>query len=90
MQPTGWHELWVVLWNSTWGNNTAWLESLILLGIFTYVFKDYIGMRLAKWWHKHHKEHDISNHLEALRRFEAEKTSTAVEDEMTDRKKEAE
>jgi hypothetical protein len=90
MQPTGWHELWFVLWNTTWGNNTAWLESLIIMAIVSYAFKDYIGKALAKFWHKHHSEHAIANHLEAMRRYARETNTRILEEDIHEREREAE
>jgi len=48
----------------------------IALGVgapVTYLLRDRIGRRLAAWWAKHHGPHAIAQHLEALRRHEAEK-----------------
>lgn len=59
--------LYAILWGATWGNNTAWLESLIVGGLAVWVFRDHIGKRLAAWWAKHHGPHAINQHLEALR-----------------------
>ena len=66
-------KLYAILWGATWGNNTAWLESLIVGGGTVWLFRDHIGKRLAAWWAKHNGPHAVRHHLEALRRREQEK-----------------
>jgi hypothetical protein len=41
------HDLYAVLWLATWGNNMAWLESLVVIGLVTFVKRDAIGRHLA-------------------------------------------
>lgn len=62
-----------ILWGATWGNNMAWVESLAATAVITYIFKDFIGRHLARWWAKHHGPHAIAQYREALRQHEAEK-----------------
>jgi hypothetical protein len=67
------HDLYAVLWLATWGNNMAWLESLVVIGLVTFLKRDAIGKRAAAFWARHHREHAIEQHMEAQRRLEAEK-----------------
>lgn len=48
------HDLYAVAWVATWGNNTAWLESLIVAGAVVYLKRDAIGRRTAGWRARHH------------------------------------
>jgi hypothetical protein len=57
----------------TWSNLAASLEWAIIVVVAIWVFRDHIGKHLAAWWNKHHGEHAIEQHLEALRRHEKEK-----------------
>lgn len=66
-------DLYAVLWGATWANNLAWLESLAATGLVLWVKRDAIGKRAAAWWNRHHREHAIELHLEALRRHEEAK-----------------
>lgn len=66
-------ELHYIFWQATWGNNTAWLESLLLTGLTIFFVRDRLGKRFAAWWARHHHEHMVAAHLEALRRHEEEK-----------------
>lgn len=67
------HELYRVLWQATWANNVAALESAVIVAALAAVRRDWIGRHLAAWWSRHRREHEIEHHLEALRRHEAEK-----------------
>lgn len=67
------HGIYAVAWLATWGNNMAWLESLLILGGAAFWKRDKIGRHLAAWWAKHHGEHAIEQQLEALRRHEEAK-----------------
>lgn len=68
-------QLYAILWGATWGNNTAWLESLIVGGVTVWAFRDHIGKHLAAWWAKHHGPHAINQQLEALRQHEQGKNA---------------
>lgn len=52
-----WHQIGYVLWDVTWGNNIAWLESLAIGAIGIWLFRDHIGRHLVRWFHKHHLAH---------------------------------
>lgn len=67
------HDLYAVLWLATWGNNTAWLESLIVIGLVTFIKRDAIGRHATAWWARHHAPHAIAQHREALRQHEEAK-----------------
>lgn len=67
------HDLYAVLWQATWGNNMAWLESLTVAGLLAFLKRDAIGRRLAAWWAVHHGPHAIAQHREALRQHEEAK-----------------
>ena len=69
------HDLYAVLWLATWGNNTAWLESLLVMGAVAFWKRDRIGRQTAAWWAKHHGPHAIEHHREALRQHEEAKAS---------------
>lgn len=66
-------DLYAVLWLATWSNNLAWLESLLIAGAITFWKRDHVGKHLAAWWAKHHAEHAIAQHREALRQHEEAK-----------------
>lgn len=71
-------QLYAILWGATWGNNTAWLESLIVGGVAVWAFRDHIGKHLAAWWAKHHGPHAIAQHREAMCQHEKEKKNDAT------------
>lgn len=54
----------------TWSNMIASLEWAVVAVGSVWIFRDHIGRKLAAWWNKHHAEHAINQHLEALRRHE--------------------
>lgn len=54
----------------TWSNLLASAEWLAVGAGGVWLFRDRIGRKAAAWWHKHHHEHAIAAHLEALRRHE--------------------
>jgi hypothetical protein len=68
-------ELYEILWGATWGNNTAWLESLIVTGLAVWGLRDHIGKHAAAWWAKHHGPHAVRQHLEAMRQHEAKRAT---------------
>jgi hypothetical protein len=60
----------------TWGagGNIAAAPILAAIGSgVTWLLRHRIGRALAAWWNRHHREHAIEQHLEALRRHEASK-----------------
>lgn len=63
-------ELYAVLWQATWGNNLAWLESLAATAVAVYLFRDRLGRRAAAWWHRHHAPHIRAELAAALERKE--------------------
>ena len=67
------HDLYAVLWLATWGNNMAWLESLVLTGLAVWLGRDHVGRKLAAWWDLHHGEHAVKRHRQALREHEESK-----------------
>lgn len=76
-----WHDLWAVLWLATWGNNVAWLESLILAGLTAWIahktgllrkLTEHTGHHLAAWWDRHHGPHAVKRHKQALREHDEE------------------
>ncbi len=54
-------------WQVTYGNVLAEPLSVALIGALAYPFRHQIGRHLAGWWAKHHHQHAIEAHLEALR-----------------------
>lgn len=52
------HDLYAIFWLATWGNNTAWLESLAVTGAVVYLKRDAIGRRTAAWRARHHPHGD--------------------------------
>jgi hypothetical protein len=67
------HVFRMIFWDSTWGNNVAWLESLAVAALGGFLFRDTIGRKLAAWWDKHHGPHVVRRHKQAMREYEAEK-----------------
>lgn len=60
----------------TWGtagNLVAWVICGALGAGGAYLLRHRIGRGLAGWWNRHHRQHAIEQHLEALRRHEEEK-----------------
>ena len=70
------HDLYAVAWLATWGNNMAWLESLIVTGTVVYLKRDAIGRRTASWRERHHPHGtaiaEIRQIAEAARRITAD------------------
>ena len=64
----------------TWANMVASLEWAAIGGGLMWVFRDRIGRRFARWWHKHHEPHLIDAHLKALRLHEQEKLGRVERD----------
>lgn len=47
------HALYAVLWQATWGNNTAAAECAVTAAAAAYLGRHRIGPVLARWWHQH-------------------------------------
>lgn len=62
-----------VVWGATWGNNMAAIEWGTGCSIAGFLARDHIGRKGAAWWAKHHAEHAIAQHREALRQHEEAK-----------------
>lgn len=41
----------------TWSNMIASAEWVIVAAFLLWLFRDRIGRRLVRWWHKHHQAH---------------------------------
>ena len=67
------HDLGVILWGVTWGNNMAALEWTALLGLVAFLGRHHIGRHLAAWWDGHHGPRVVARQRQALREHEAEK-----------------
>jgi hypothetical protein len=65
------HGLRAVLWDATWGNNVAWLESTALAGLILWAARNPAGRRAAAWWDRHHGPKAVERHKQALREHEA-------------------
>lgn len=78
------HTLYAVLWGATWGNNMAWVESLAVIGLATFIKRDAIGRRLAAFWARHHGPHAIEQHREALRQHEEARAARHSEGDSDD------
>ena len=60
----------------TWGaggNIVAWVLCGILGAGGMWLLRHRIGKTLAAWWAKHHHDHAVAQHLEALRQHEEAK-----------------
>lgn len=72
-----WHAIILALFGSgTWGaggNLIAWVICGVLGAVGAFLLRRLIGRHLAAWWSVHHGPHAIEQHMEALRRHEAEK-----------------
>jgi hypothetical protein len=78
------HDLAVVLWDATWGNNVAaieWAAALAVLGLLgrrrigrgLAASAEAIGPHVAAWWARHHGPYAVEHHKQALREHAAER-----------------
>lgn len=51
------HWLYEDFWCLIWPNAGAVPLCAIIGGIGAFIFRDRIGQRLVRWWHKHHTAH---------------------------------
>ena len=58
-------------WQAVSGNVLAEPLCAVLTLAATWPFRHRIGAGLAAWWARHHHEHAVAQHLEALTRFAA-------------------
>lgn len=72
------HLLWILFGPSAWGtggNLVAWVLCGVITAVTAFLLRNWIGPRLAAWWNKHHFEHSVAVHMEALRRHEQAKAA---------------
>lgn len=67
------HDLWAVLWLSTWGNNMAAIEWAAILAVTGWFGRHKITSRVAALWDRHSGPHAVKRHRQALAEHEEEK-----------------
>ncbi len=56
-------------WTAVSGNVLAEPLCAVLAALVVWPLRHKIGRRAAAWWAKHHHEHAVAAHLEALTRY---------------------